>query len=307
MGTNIWNDDEPFRDGAPVYEGGKWKEPETYTPASDTEIKNEAARASQESYNVEELVQEVVDNQEDEDDSFEEAMTDATLRLEQGKLYKLIMDHNLFEDVDADPRAAAIVQKQIRKIAKELMETMLGMRQPAAPAGVVVSPFNSLEVDILKQLASAATKGATESEEAQASMPEPVRQPMAQPKKKTLNSIGSPKQQPKPVQKPISKPVAPIQRTAKPKNSLPAEFEPDYKPLEKPAHEMTSEEIMERNREATERQKGKVAALPKDRVPMPDYATQEMLAFSQVSRATATGKGNLSGLIMANLKSAGKV
>jgi hypothetical protein len=48
--------------------------------------------------------------------------------------------------------------------------------------------------------------------------------------------------------------------------------------------------------------------IPPDRAPMPDFATQEMLALSQSSRAmSSTGKGNLSALIVANLKNSGKL
>ena len=71
---------------------------------------------------------------------------------------------------------------------------------------------------------------------------------------------------------------------------------------------MTAQELAARDKQALERQRDRKAALPSDRAPMPDVATQEMLALSQVSRATNTSaKGNLSGLIVANLKASGKI
>jgi hypothetical protein len=183
------------------------------------------------------------------------------------------------------------------------MEIMLGMRQEVIESGPMVSsPFNTLEVEILKKLASAASKGATEDMEESA--PEPIRQP----KKTTLNSISS-KSKAKPQPRPVQKKVEPLKRAKpQPKSNLPKEFEPEYEPLDKDPSTMTQEELDERNRQAAERQAGRKAAMPKDRAPFPDYAQMEAMALSQVSRATSTsGKGNLSALIVANLKNAGKM
>jgi len=311
MAKNIWDDEEPFMDGAPAFENGQWKEPDTYTPAPDNminaeKIKEARALAAQqpieEDYDLDELTEQV--SQDDDDDDFTEVLSDARLRLEQGKLYEMVMNHGLFDGVEADPRAAKSVQKQIRKFAKEQMEIMLGMRQEQTLANnaIVSSPFNDLEVTILKKLASAASKGATESEEAQVQTPTPVQ---AQPqKKKTLNSIGN-KPQAKPQPKSIQKRVEPIQRTAKPKLDLPPEFEPDYEPLSKPVHKMTAAELAERDRQAAERQKARTSAMPANRAPYPDYATREMLAMSQANRATGGAgmsafNGKLSQLIINN-------
>ena len=80
-----------------------------------------------------------------------------------GKLYELVMKHDLFAGLDADPKAMKVVQKEIRQYAQERMEIMLGMRQEKteAPAGFPMElfPFNSLEVEILKAIAATATKG----------------------------------------------------------------------------------------------------------------------------------------------------
>jgi hypothetical protein len=315
MAKNIWEDEEPFRDGAPVMVNGQWQEPETYTPAPDNTLSKARQEQIQQArqiqaqqdqdegeYDVDELTDQVAEDE----DSYESVLSDARLRLEQGRLYEMVINHDLFNGADADPRATKSVQNQIRKFAKEQMEIMLGMRQESAQVtGIVSSPFNNLEVEVLKKIASAASKGATESEEAQNEAPQPVQAP----KKTTLNAIGSskPKQQAKPQPKPIQKKVEPIQRKAQPKPSLPPEMEPNYEPLSKPLHEMTAAELAKRDQEALDRQRGRKAALPVDRAPMPDFATTEMIALQQVSRATSSTKGNLSGLIMANLRSSGKI
>ena len=223
MSKNIW-DDEPFRDGQPVYENGKWKEPETYAPVPENTIV--AARAIQqqaqaeEEFDVEEFVEEAASD-EDEDD-FTEVLSDARLRLEQGKLYEMVMNHDLFGGVESDPRAAKSVQKQIRKFAKEQMEIMLGMRQEEVAVTNATSDFSSLEVHALKDIAAKliSTRGMKEED-----YPEEPTQgtPAPPPKKKTLNTIGNTSRQSKPQPKPIAKKAEPIKRQAKPKvrNDLP--------------------------------------------------------------------------------------
>ncbi len=311
MSKDLWND-EPFRDGQQELVNGQWKEPETYTPVPENTIR--AARAIQqqavekeEELDLEELTDQVA-NDEDGDEDFTEVLTDARLRLELGRLYEMVMNHSLFDGVEVDARASKIVQKQIRKFAKEQIELTLGMRQEAVAATgtIVSSPFNDLEVTILKKLASAASKGATESEEANQTVEPVAAQP---PKKKTLNTIG--KQQTKPPSKPIAKRAEPIKRQTKTntRSDLPKEFEMDYEPLNKPVHEMTASELAERDRQATERQKNRMVITPKtERAPWPSFEQQVSIAEAQVSRAVGTpSKGNLSALIMANLKNSGKV
>src|SRR5271157_590352 len=101
-----------------------------------------------------EAPEEVEEEAQEEDVS--SVLTDARLRLEQGKLYELVMKHDLFEGVDADPKAVKNVQKEIRAYAQERMEIMLGMRQEK-PQGenafpMDLFPFNSMEVEALKAL-----------------------------------------------------------------------------------------------------------------------------------------------------------
>lgn len=313
MGKNIW-DEEPFRDGQPELSNGDWKEQETYTPAAENTIRaaraiqKQAAMEETEEFDLEGLTDQVANDEEDDD--FEEASNDANLRIEQGKLYQKIMIHDLFEGVDADPKAVRIVQKRIRKIARELMEEMLGMRQESAANNTVVSsPFNDLEVDVLKKLASAASKGATESEEANQPVEPIASQP---PKRKTLNTIGNSQRTTQPPRsKPIVKKTEPIQRQtkAKPKLNLPPEMEPDYEPLSKPIHEMTPNELAERDRQATERQKNRMVITPKSqRQEWPSYEQQVAMAQAQVTKASggtsgiSALNGRLSQLVMNSSK-----
>jgi hypothetical protein len=286
MSKNMW--DEPFRDSPIEFSGGQWKESETYTPAPETSLRpksnlnvsqKEVEEMQQE--DLEELTQQIA--QEDEED-YTEVLSDARLRLEQGKLYEMILNHDLFNDVEADPRAAKSVQKQIRNWAKNQMEIMLGMRQEVSETNnIVSSPFNDLEVTILKKLASAASKGATETEEAQQTSPEPVKQ-----KKATFNSIGSsrPKTQAKPQPKPVAKKVEPIERSRPQPQPNPRQEKQPNVLTGKSLDQMNDTEKAQYLREVNERNESRKQVIPESRAPMPDAATMEMLAMSQANRAS---------------------
>ena len=310
MSKNIW-DDEPFRDGAPEFTGGEWKEPETYTPAPESALKNFKMLSSvvqkddrDETFDVEEFVEQV---SEEEEDDFTEVLSDARLRLEQGKLYEMIMNHDLFGGVDADPRAAKSVQKQIRKFAKEQMEIMLGMRQEVAAVTNVVSDFSALQTQALKDIANKliTSKGMKEEDypEEQAEQT-----PVAPPKKKTLNTIGPKPQmkpQPKPQPKPIAKKAEPIQRAARPQTQ---QERPPKELTGKSLHEMTEQEKADHIRGVNERNKAREQVIPANRAPWPSFEEQMGIAHAQVSRAAGGNSGisalngSLSRLVMNSVK-----
>ncbi len=78
------------------------------------------------------------------------------IRLEQAKLYEMLINHPLFEGVDADSRAVAIVQNELKHYVVKRLEILMGMRQPASRAQ---SEFNTIESDFLRQLAAKGTNG----------------------------------------------------------------------------------------------------------------------------------------------------
>src|SRR5271165_487613 len=100
---------------------------------------------------------------EEEEEDTAAVMQDANLRLEMGRLYQMVLQNDIFADTNADPRAIKNVQREIRKLVRERMETMLGIRQEqVAQAPIISSPFNDLEVTALKMLASRISGGATD-------------------------------------------------------------------------------------------------------------------------------------------------
>jgi len=89
----------------------------------------------------------------------------ARIRLEQGRLYEMLIKHNLFDGVDAMPQAVIKVQSEIKEFITERLEILLGMKsekQKEVHQIIKESQFNDLEVQALKMIASKVTKGASE-------------------------------------------------------------------------------------------------------------------------------------------------
>lgn len=90
----------------------------------------------------------------------------ARIRLEQGRLYEMLIKHNLFDGVDAMPQAVVKVQSEIKEFITERLEILLGMKsekQKEVHQIIKESQFNELEVQALKMIASKVTKGASET------------------------------------------------------------------------------------------------------------------------------------------------
>lgn len=220
------------------------------------------------------------DGSQDEEEDYESVLADANLRIELATLYKLIMNHDLFDGVDVDARAIDTVHREIRKFARERMEIMLGMRQETPKEAIVSSPFNDLEVVVLKKLASTYSKGATET--AEASKPQPVAKAIA--RREGLNTISAPRA-PAPTKKLSSKPLsqqpqAPVQRQSRP--TAPVIAEDDVKPLGKPLNELTEEEIIQRNKESSARQAAKKSVKSAIALPQPSPDQEEMFHATRV-------------------------
>jgi hypothetical protein len=285
MGKNLWEDEdsEDFRD---IPEETQLDERGQLMQAPPANIQRPSRSAPQQAA-PEQVVFEgdsdldlFPDGDPDEDEDYESVLNDARVRLEMGRLYDMIMNHELFKDVDADPNAARSVQKQIRKFAKEQMEIMLGMRKETSKVErlEIDFPFNQVEIDFLKQLAYKGTKGASETSDNYVPEVKKVTEEIENvPKRKTLNSIGPGAAARKPIQTKLqAKPSAPIERQ-KVERRLPPEFEEDYKPLQKDPSQMDADELIARNKEATARQRGKKSVKASGGLPQPTVEQEEML------------------------------
>jgi hypothetical protein len=133
---------------------------------------------------------------EDGNESNQQSLVDrARVRLEQGRLYEMLLGHNLFEGVEASPEAIDNVQRELKEYIMERLEILLGMRNEKEEAETIVqeSPFNDLEVQALKIIANKVTKGASATAPTTPAVPEPsllntVKQKLP---KKTLNTLGA--------------------------------------------------------------------------------------------------------------------
>lgn len=305
MSNQFWNEDEDSDDFRDIPEDTKITpqfNPLNFPAQSAHAPRPQAPVAVQvqPEINYEEV--ESVELEEEED--YTSILSDARLRLEQGKLYEMIMNHDIFAGVDADEKAVKNVQREMRKFAKERMEVMLGMRQEKAETTVVSSPFNDLEVEILKKLAYRATNGATESSDANR-----VASTLKEaPKKQTLNSIGKPAAKPAPApvaqKKLVAQPAAPVKRQNKAPVvmdgiAVPSE-ELEYKGIGKPVTELTEDERLQRNKEAAVRQAGRKAAKPTNALPMATPEQEYMIAQqSQMNLSNSPSVSRLVGVINA--------
>lgn len=216
---------------------------------------------------------------EEEEQDTSELMFDANLRLEQGRLYQMVLANDIFGDTDADPKAIRNVQREIRKFVRERMEVMLGIRQEQVlQTPVISSPFNDLEVTALKMIASKVTGGKTEE------APTPVVQAPIQPKKDGITAISGnlrANSTPTPINKPKATPTpTPKKAESKPVQKLQAKSainKDEESALVKPIDQMTPEELATYNKAAEERSARKRAVTPANLIPHPNPQQLEML------------------------------
>lgn len=172
---------------------------------------------------VEEWAEIVYENEEDEDeaDFGTSVVESARIRLEQGRLYEMLIKHDLFDGVDAIPEAVAKVQKELKDYIVERLEILLGMRaetQKAQTQQIITPPqFNDVEVQALKMIAAQVTKGASKNAPTtQASVVEQAPEPK-------LNSV---KERPKSLNKIQAAPekkIAPVQQAPQKKVAQPVQ------------------------------------------------------------------------------------
>jgi hypothetical protein len=222
---------------------------------------------------------------EEEEEDTAAIMSDANLRLEQGRLYQMVLQGNIFADTNADPKAIRIVQREIRKFVKEKMELMLGIRQEKVLETIVSSPFNDMEVTVLRMLASKMSKGATE--EVHQTGPQ---LPPATPKKDGITSISG---NLRPQTTPLSsgKPLSKLSKNEKGQNKQQAKsaIAKEELALKKPISEMTQEELAAHDAAALARRSKNYAAIPNNLVPHPNAQTLEMMYTAQVNQNPAPG------------------
>ena len=142
-----------------------------YALLEETEETEEQAEANY--YDIDDIEEDILEEIEEQsafdlDDREAAVIYNARLRLKQAELYELLINHNLFEGVDSDPRAIKNVQDELKEYIVERLEILMGMRKErksvSIPEEIEVSyesEFNDVEKDFLKQLAYKGTMGKT--------------------------------------------------------------------------------------------------------------------------------------------------
>lgn len=124
------------------------------------------------------------------EDEEEDVVSEAMVRLEQARLYDMLIKHDMFEGVTANPVALSNVKKELKSYIVERLQILLGIKQDTpqeATSMRVELPFNRMEIQALKDLAGKLTKGASqkiEERETVEAVAEPARiAPIQQPPK----------------------------------------------------------------------------------------------------------------------------
>jgi len=88
----------------------------------------------------------------------------AMLRLEQARLYDMLIKHDLFKGVKANPKAIQAVQNELKSYIVQRLEILLGLKKEKTETlkkVAVEAQFNDVEVEFLKALSIKGTKGAS--------------------------------------------------------------------------------------------------------------------------------------------------
>lgn len=200
------------------------------------------------------------------DDDFDmeadlQILKDASLRLEQGNLYKMLLKHDLFDGVEADPRAVQNVQREIRTFIRERLEILVGLRQdPKLQPKTQSLGFSSEEVMLLKGMLS---KVLNKGENRPA--------PLTNPEKPKISAV-TVKERPKTLNKISQTTTTPV--------------EPERK-LDKPVKDMTVDELIQYNKKVSATQALRKAS-PIKKMPMPD--AQQMTSFYSSKIAADPGQ-----------------
>jgi len=293
MSTNFWSqnqdpnryeDDSTFRD-TPDQWGNAPLNIKTIQPVQQAApVVQQAEEIHQVFESSEELTIE------DTDDDFTDVLSDARLRLEQGSLYELIMNSDLFGG--SESKAARNVQREIRRFAKERMEIMLGMRQEVQKVDPLSAHFSEMEIMTLK----AVLRNMTQNKPAITAAPvtqmavKPIAlNPIELKSKPTLSTLAVPASTlpPKQVQVPKSAPMpskgTPIRREAKPKAATPVTSNEEV--------DTTNMTLQERNALVTETQKSRKPKRPKDAKPMPSLDQRNQMATQQAAATMSASLG----------------
>ena len=250
----------------------------------------------------------------------------ARLRLEQAKLYEMLINHNLFDGVEASPEAISNVQNELKFYIVKRLEILLGIREPMVKvqAAEVESPLNDVEVDFLKQLAykgtlGASAKGQTLTKASQQQTIKPLITTTPSGKLKSLvtakKAIPMKKQEPVAAPKtPVSRPVVKKQATKSVASTIDsgmgrnltaqeaeeiAKEELAKNPPKKPFNKMSAKEKADRIKEVNEKHKRPASAAGAKSMPSANELEMQYMN-QQASRSMSKNQSDQFNTMLAN-------
>lgn len=276
-----------------------WNNDDNYQGYNEEEFGPEPADTEQiPLYEEQELSEEDLDAISEELEQREADVLDsAMVRLDQAKLYKMLIEHDLFQDVDAHPFALKKVQSEIREFIMDRLEILLGMKKEVKTNQNTAAhlPFNDLEIQALKDIAAKLTKGSSQMTAG------PVKQslkPVTAQKSNTLKPVSAPTRPAAPkVSVSTNKPQAPVKKTQTqpPKSAPKKQAEPEIpEHLRKSPFEMTPEELLERSKYSVAKKQVKNP----DAIPMPN---QDQLAAITMNKSMSSSVNNPYASLLAGL------
>lgn len=139
-----YSDEEPEEEYEEEYEDEEYEEEETMSDYEPTK-RNTAYKLDKRESSV---------------------VNDAMIRLEQARLYDMLIKHDMFKGVKAHPAALENVKTELKSYIVSRLEVLLGIRKEKVdreiPKQVQVElPFNDIEIEFLKALSYKGTKGAS--------------------------------------------------------------------------------------------------------------------------------------------------
>jgi len=231
------------------------------------------------------------------DQATRNVLEEAKIRLEKAKLYEMIMKADIFDEVDADPRAIAKVRDEFNAFGKERLEILLGMKQEKQEQQQVIEQvyypahdLNEMEVLAIKDLAAKLTGG--ESLAAGSPQPQVVATPVKKQGLKSLRTAPQVQQrQPAPQQQRQRQPLVKERNQNRP---APKQIKKKNGEV-KQVHEMNEQELRERSKQVRSAPKGMPVQRP---LPMPDSDTMAWGGGAQAGDARGGAGGqNLTSLL----------
>jgi len=153
---SIWDQDE-YRDSQYIYEDSS----ESHSSEQEDYYEEDSSLEESGYQNEEVFLEDFLPDQR-QAENHSEIINNARVRLEQGRLYEMLIEHNLFEGVQALPQAIKKVEKEIKEFITERLEILLGIKQEKEKSiQNAVSDFNPAEIQALKMVAAKITKGSS--------------------------------------------------------------------------------------------------------------------------------------------------